>query len=109
MANPKFKIFVGTNSQFYFHLIAGNGEIILSSEGYTTQSNCTNGINSVKLNSTDGNLYQEKVATNGKPYFVLHAKNGEVIGKSQMYDSRHAMRNGVMSVMNTAPGAVIEN
>jgi len=26
MSNPKFQIFVGTNDQFYFRLIAGNGE-----------------------------------------------------------------------------------
>ncbi len=34
MDNPKFRIFVGKDGQYYFHLKARNGEIILQSEGY---------------------------------------------------------------------------
>ena len=44
----KFEIFLAKNNEFYFRLKAGNGEIILGSEGYTTKANCTNGIESVK-------------------------------------------------------------
>ena len=31
----KFEIFLGKNDEFYFRLKAGNGQIILGSEGYT--------------------------------------------------------------------------
>ncbi len=48
MKNPKFQIYTGKDGQFYFRLYARNGEIILSSEGYTSKSNCQNGISSVK-------------------------------------------------------------
>lgn len=33
----KFELFTGTNDQWYFHLKAPNGEIILASEGYKTK------------------------------------------------------------------------
>lgn len=48
MDNPKFQIFKGKDDQFYFRLKAGNGEIICSSEGYTTKQSCQNGIEAVK-------------------------------------------------------------
>jgi len=48
MKNPKFQIFEGKDQQFYFHLRARNGEIILASEGYTTKSACKNGIEAIK-------------------------------------------------------------
>lgn len=109
MANPKFQTFRGQDGQYYFRLVAGNGEIILQSEGYRAQQSCIHGINSVKVNATNRHLFQELVAKNGEPYFVLRAPNGEVIGTSQTYDSKLAMQTGIMSVMTTAPHAPIEN
>lgn len=109
MTNPKFQIFKGTDGQFYFHLRASNGEITLQSEGYTTRQNCEYGINSVRLNAPDGKRFHELTASNGKQYFVLLASNGETIGTSQMYDSSHARHIGILSVMNDAPVAPIEN
>ena len=40
-----------TKSGFRFNLKAGNGEIILTSEGYTAKSSCMGGIDSVKRNA----------------------------------------------------------
>ena len=48
MENPKFQIFKGKDDQFYFRLKAKNGEIVCSSEGYTTLHNCKKGIDAVK-------------------------------------------------------------
>jgi len=47
----KIEIFKGTDKQFYFKVLAGNGEVIAISEGYTTKQNCRNGINSLKENA----------------------------------------------------------
>ncbi len=44
----KFEIFVGSDSKFYFHLKAENGEIIAASQGYTTKQSAESGIDSVK-------------------------------------------------------------
>jgi uncharacterized protein len=45
------------NGEFQFVLKAGNGQVILASEGYTTKAACENGIESVRKNSqTDARL-----------------------------------------------------
>lgn len=52
----KFEIIRGRDMQFYFHLKAGNGEIIAQSEGYTTKQSALHGINSVKTNASTANV-----------------------------------------------------
>ena len=47
----KIEIFKGKDEQFYFKVIAENGQTIAISEGYTTKQNCYKGINSLKENS----------------------------------------------------------
>ena len=53
MKNPKFQIFKGKDKQFYFRLKAANGEIICSSEGYSTLQNCNKGIEAIKNIAND--------------------------------------------------------
>lgn len=104
----KFVIKTGKDGQFYFNLHAGNGEIILSSEGYTTKPSCKNGIASVKKNAADATKFEKAVSKNGKSYFNLKAGNHQVIGKSEMYESEKACNNGIASVKKNASGAKIE-
>ena len=47
----KFEIFKGKDGQYYFRLIANNGEVVATSEGYTTKQNCQKGIISLKENA----------------------------------------------------------
>ena len=47
MKNPKFEIHEAVNNEFYFVLRAANGEIITTSETYTTKQNCIKGVNAV--------------------------------------------------------------
>lgn len=90
--------FTGRDCQYYFNLKAGNHEIILQSEGYKSKQSALNGIESVQKNCTEDDNYERKVATDGSPYFVLKAKNGETIGKSEMYSSEQMMEEGISSV-----------
>ncbi len=109
MKNPKFQIYKGRDDQFYFRLIAANGEVILGSEGYVSKSGCQNGISSVKQNAPYDERYQRKTSAAGQFYFVLTAPNNEVIGISEMYSSEKARDNGIESVKKTAPVAPIED
>lgn len=95
------------NDEFQFNLKAGNGQVILTSEGYTTKANCINGIESVKKNSIDDARYERKISSNGKFYFNLKAANGQVIGTSEMYESESGRENGIESVKKNAPDADI--
>ena len=101
----KFVIKKGKDDQFRFNLKAGNGQTILTSEGYTTKAACQNGIESVKSNAVDDSRYERKESSNGKPFFNLRAGNGQVIGTSEMYESSTAMENGIESVKKNAPSA----
>lgn len=101
----KFELKTSSNGKFYFNLKAGNGQIILSSEMYESKSAAENGIASVKKNSADDGRYERKESSNGKPYFNLKASNGQVIGKSEMYESTASMENGIESVKKNGPDA----
>ncbi len=105
----KFVIKKDASNQFRFNLKAGNGEVILKSEGYTTKSACENGITSVRTNAVDQTRYDRKTASDGSPYFNLRAGNNQVIGTSEMYSSVAAMEGGITSVTNNAIDATVED
>lgn len=98
-----------TNSQYYFVLKAGNGEVILTSEQYTTKTSAQGGIASAQVNSPFDERYERKVASNGKFYFTLKAANYQVIGMSQMYASASGRDNGIESVKINGPTKTIKD
>ena len=51
MAEPKFEIYEDSNGEHRFRLKAGNGEVIATSEGYSSRTACMNGIESVQRNA----------------------------------------------------------
>ncbi len=103
----KFVISLRKNGEFQFNLKATNGQVILTSEGYTTKTACLNGVESVRKNAPIAERFEVKVAKNGKPFFNLKASNGQVIGASQMYASERTMKAGIASVQKNAPESPI--
>ncbi|MGI9304606.1 MAG: YegP family protein [Gammaproteobacteria bacterium] len=97
------------NKQYYFRLQAANGQAILQSEGYPNMNVCMNGINSVQECSSNDSLFESKVAKNGQHYFVLTAKNGQTIGRSEMYKATAGCKNGIASVKRNGPGAKVDD
>ncbi len=81
----RFEIFVGADEQFYFHLLAGNGEKMLRSEGYSTMQAAENGVASCQKNGVEPNAFELLQARNGQHYWNLLAQNGEVVGTSELY------------------------
>lgn len=108
MNAPKYQIYKDRAGKFRFRLLAGNTQVILTSEGYNTKAACKNGIASVKKNGTNKERFVLNVAKNKKVYFNLVAGNKEVIGSSQMYASRDTARKGRDSVMRNAKSQVEE-
>ncbi len=106
-AMGKFVITLRKNGEFQFNLKATNGQVILTSEGYTTKTACLNGVESVKKNAVIPERFEVKEAKNGKPFFNLKASNGQVIGASQMYSSEATLKNGIASVAKNAPDAPV--
>jgi uncharacterized protein YegP (UPF0339 family) len=104
----KFVVSKSSNGEFRFKLKAGNGEVILVSEGYTSKSGCDNGIDSVRTNSQVDARFEKKTSTNGKHYFNLKATNGQIVGTSEMYESTAGCDGGIVSVKANAPKATVE-
>lgn len=105
----RFEIDKRSNGEFQFNLKAGNGQIILTSEGYTAKASCSHGIDSVRDNSQHDDRFDRKIASNGKAYFNLTAGNGQVIGSSQMYVDTSGRDKGITSVKTNAPSALVSD
>ncbi|HMM31521.1 MAG TPA: YegP family protein [Clostridia bacterium] len=110
------------SSGFKFDLKAGNGETIATSEIYTTEASCENGIESVRKNAPIANLEDQTVegfATVANPKFEIYldkggeyrfrlkARNGEIIAVSEGYKAKTSCMNGIESVRKNAPDALI--
>ncbi|MCF2501676.1 YegP family protein [Dyadobacter chenhuakuii] len=91
----KFIIRKRSHEEYGFTLVAGNGEVILTSEGYEQKSSYIIGITSVGANSHLLSRYEEKRAINGQHYFVLKDFNGLVIGTSEMYTTSADVNKGI--------------
>lgn len=112
-----------TNTGIKFDLKAGNGEVIATSEVYTTEEACRNGIASVQKNApaaavenqtVEGykeekhpkfEVYKDKA---GEFRFHLKATNGQVIATGEGYKALAGCLNGIESVKKNAPDAAIE-
>ncbi|WP_019949721.1 YegP family protein [Hymenobacter aerophilus] len=104
----KFQVYKSAaNSQFYYRLRAGNGEIIQSGEGYTTKDNCLKGIASVKANCRLERF--DKTFAASQYGFNHKALNGEIIGRGEKYTTSTSRDNGINAVIREAPNAPIED
>ena len=112
-----------TKTGIKFDLKAGNGEVIATSEVYTGEAACKNGIQSVMTNAPIANLEDQTVEgfeTEKNPKFEVYldkagefrfrlkARNGEIIATSEGYKAKASCFNGIESVRKNAPDAPIE-
>lgn len=104
-----FELSKSSDGQFRFVLKAGNGEIILTSELYTTKGAAENGIASVRTNSPLDERYEKKTAANGKFHFNLKAANHQMIGSSQLYASEQSRETGIASVKNNGASQTVKD
>lgn len=105
----RFEIKKAKDGEFYFHLRAGNGQIVLASEMYEAKSSAENGIASVKKNAPDDSRYERKETKNGQHMFNLKAANHQVIGTSESYTTTAARDHGIESVKENAPKAEVHD
>lgn len=101
----KFELKRAKNDKFYFNLLATNGEIILTSQMYASKATAKKGIASVQNNAADTDQFEPRKNKAGKHFFVLKAKNHQVIGTSEAYSGASAMKNGIKSVSKNGPKA----
>jgi hypothetical protein len=93
-----FETFQGLDGRYYFNLVAGNGQNVLRSQGYTRLASAQGGVSSVLTNGYDKRNFDIKQASNGDWYFNLKAGNGEIIGTSELYASKTNAERGAVTV-----------
>lgn len=103
----KFEITPRGDGEFQFNLKAENGQVIMTSEGYSSLFACRMGVESVRVHAADPANFDNKTARDGSAYFSLKAGNGQSIGKSELYASDAARDSGIRAVMEVAPGALV--
>ena len=117
----KFVINRTKDGGFKFNLVAGNGEIIATSEVYTQKPKCKVGIASVQKNAnaeienqTEGKYvelprpkYQVYKDKRGEYRCRLIATNGRIIATGESYKALSGCLNGIKSIASNAPNAKI--
>lgn len=112
-----------TNTGIKFDLKAGNGEVIASSEVYSSKAACMKGIASVQKNAPVASMEDQTeegyaVAKNpkfevykdkkGEFRFRLKATNGQIIATGEGYTTKPACLKGIESVKKNAVDAKVE-
>ena len=111
-----------TNTGVKFDLKAGNGEVIATSEVYSSLDACRKGIASVQKNAPEAGIedqtvdgfeavkhpkfevYKDKA---GEFRFRLKATNGQIIAAAEGYTPKDGCLNGIASVKKNAPEAEV--
>jgi uncharacterized protein len=87
-AAGRFEIFRGVDNQYYFHLIAGNGEKVLQSEGYLKLAGAQTGVDSVRQHAVDAKGMKLLQATDGQWYFNVVSTNNKIVATSELYTTK---------------------
>jgi len=105
-----------------FDLKATNGQVIATSQVYSSKKSCINGVESVRKNSVIANIEDQTVENYetmkhpkfeiytdkaGEYRFRLKATNGEIIATGEGYKKKASCINGIESIKKNAPDAEI--
>ncbi|MCR4767245.1 MAG: YegP family protein [Saccharofermentans sp.] len=116
-------VLTSTSNGFRFNLVAGNGQVIATSQVYASVDTAKAGIASIVTNAPIANIenqtekdFKEEVNPKFEVYedkggefrFRLKAKNGQIIASSEGYTKIDSCLNGIESVKKNAPEATIE-
>lgn len=106
-----------------FNLVATNGQIIATSEIYSTRAACLGGIDSIRRNAPDAALEDQCVQgfavcrhpkfevyrdRSGQFRFRLKARNGEIIAASEGYTTKANCLKGMASLRRNAGAPIAE-
>ncbi|MBE6967556.1 MAG: DUF1508 domain-containing protein [Ruminococcaceae bacterium] len=118
----KFVVKTTKSGAYVFNLKAGNGEVIATSESYSSEATCLAGVESVRKNAVAAKLEDQTLAgfetvTNpkfevytdkaGEYRFRLKARNGEIIAVGEGYKAKASCLNGIESIRKNAPEAEV--
>lgn len=104
-----------------FDLKAGNGEVIATSQVYSSLASCKNGIASIKKNAPVAAVEDQTLAgferernpkfevytdRKGEFRFRLKAGNGQIICTGEGYKAKKSCLNGIASIRKNSAGPI---
>jgi hypothetical protein len=98
LKRERFEVFTGEDKKSYFHLRAGNGEIVLQSQGYTTRTAALKGVDSVKANGGSDARWEVTETVDGQFGIRLKAANGQIIARGESYASKSNANRAIDSI-----------
>lgn len=115
----KYQIYKDVAGKYRFRLRAENNKIVAVSEAYEQHAGCLNGVKSVQNNC---NAEIEDLTEEGKRIpnpkyqvfyddarkyrFRLNARNGEIIARSEGYETKEGCLNGIQAVQRSCDAEV---
>jgi len=103
--NGKYEIFADSDG-FKYRLVASNGQIMATSEVYTTVRGARNGIDTLKAN-LDTLVSRIETDKHKKSQFVFSTVQNKILIHSANYQSRTQAENAINSVKNLVPATKI--
>lgn len=108
-----FRVLEAADGEWYFDLIAANGQTIATSELYVSEYNANRAVAAVVSLVTAANVaaaapeakFQVFRGFDGSYYFHLRAANGEIVLQSQAYTRRASALAGTASVVTNGTDA----
>ncbi len=106
-SEARYKVLQADSGEFYFNLVATNGQVIGTSEMYASQANAEAGADAVvsalvnptsAAAETGGPRFETFKGGDNKTYFRLRASNGQIVLQSQGYASKSSANGGIDSV-----------
>ncbi len=104
-----FELKQSLDNRFLFNLVAASGEIILTSNRYTTKARARTAIQSARVNALVDVRYDRRLGVDGSPFFVLLDVNHGILGTSAAFASSQTRENVIETVkIATSDAGVLE-
>ncbi|KAA0992068.1 YegP family protein [Dyadobacter aurulentus] len=105
----KFIIKKQANEKLVFELLAGNDQVIITSEEYETRVDSENGILSVQTNSHLHSRYKQMESPEGEHFFILRSSNDKVIAISGLFHTKIELSVRIQIVMEIGRSEEVED
>ncbi len=106
--NGKWQIVHKNDKEYIAELLASNGEVMLSSETYSTEEGAKNGIATIIKGVENGNfvIYKDK---GGDYYYKLKSATNKLLCVGAIYSTKEGCASAVESVKRIAADSPIQN
>lgn len=83
-----FQLMQNDQCQYFFHLVDGDGELVLMSGDYDAKEEAMQAIKDVKVGSLTANQIAAGKVPAGDTFFVITDQHGGILVKSVLFDDR---------------------